>query len=97
MYDRIMKLLYVPFAMVVGAISSSVAIKLWRRTWRTLARDDRLPKPLDRDRGWVEIIIASAVRGMIFGVVRAVFRRGGAKAFAHVTATWPGRQSAKGK
>lgn len=94
-YDRIMKLIYLPFGLVVGTISSTVASKLWRKAWRTAAHEKTLPRILDRDRSWLEILVASAIRGMIFGVVRALFRRGGATAFAHVTATWPGRESGK--
>ena len=95
MYDRIMKLLYVPFAFLVGTVSASVAARIWRRTWRALAHEQKVPRTLDRDRGWLEIVIVSAIRGMIFGVVRALFRRAGAAAFSNVTATWPGRQSTK--
>jgi hypothetical protein len=95
MYDRIMKLLYVPFAFLVGTVSASVATRIWRRTWRALAHEEKVPRALDHDRSWLEIFIASAIRGMIFGVVRAMFRRAGAAAFSNVTATWPGRQSAK--
>jgi hypothetical protein len=93
MYDRIMKLLYVPFALLVGTVSAFVATRIWRRTWRALAHEEKMPRALDHDRSWLEIVIASAIRGMIFGVVRGMFRRAGAAAFSNVTATWPGRQA----
>jgi hypothetical protein len=87
-----MRLLYRPFGVLFGTIAAVTAAMLWRRLWRVVAHEDKPPRATDRDRSWRQIVIASAVRGAIFGVVRAVIKRSGATAFANVTGTWPGRE-----
>jgi hypothetical protein len=36
------------------------------------------------------VITAAALQGALFGVVKAMFDRAGAKGFERVTGTWPG-------
>jgi hypothetical protein len=42
-------------------------------------------------------VIASALKGAVFGVVKASTDRAGATWFAYLTGTWPGKESAKPK
>ena len=58
--------------------------------WRVVANEDDAPDAKDRDRGWGEIVAAAAVQGAIFGTVKAVVDRAGAKGFERATGTWPG-------
>jgi hypothetical protein len=50
-HDQYASLLYVPFAFLVGTVSASVATRIWRRTWRALAHEEKV----HHDRSWLEI------------------------------------------
>ena len=89
-----MKLLYKPFGLVFGVLGRLAGASLFKRVWRTLGREDEPPTATDRDRSWRRVIIASATKGAVFGVVRAATQRSGAAGFAYLTGTWPGKQSA---
>jgi hypothetical protein len=52
---------------------------------------------MDRDSGWRQLMIASAMKGAVFGVVKATTDRAGATGFAYLTGTWPGNDSANQK
>ena len=88
-----MKLLYKPFGLVAGVIASTVAVRAWRSSWRLLTGEDKPPAVLDRDSSWTKMVVSSALRGVVFAVVRSVIRRAGATAFANVTGTWPGKST----
>jgi hypothetical protein len=89
------KLLYKPFGVLVGGIAAVVAQMLWKRLWRVLGPEARPPRATDRDLSWPQVVGVSAMRGVVFGVVRAVMKRSAATAFADFTGTWPGRQTAE--
>ena len=88
-----MKLLYKPFGLLVGVIGGVVAGKVFSRFWGLLGREGEAPNATDRDSGWREVILVSAMKGAVFGVVKATINRAGATGYAQVTGTWPGKQS----
>ena len=88
-----MKFLYKPFGFVAGMIATTVAVRAWRGSWRLLTGEDTPPAVLDRDSSWTKMVVSSAMRGVVFAVVRSVIRRAGATAFAKVTGTWPGKST----
>ena len=63
----------------------------WRsaRPGRLIRHEDDAPDALDRDRGWGEVLLAAAVQGAIFAVVRSAVDRTGAKAIERSTGVWP--------
>ena len=52
--------------------------------------EDDTPDAKDLDRGWGEIAAAAAVQGAVFGTVKALVDRAGAKGFQRATGVWPG-------
>jgi uncharacterized protein DUF4235 len=92
-----MKLLYKPFGLVLGVIGGRAAATSFDRLWRLIDSEGQAPKATDRDSGWRQVVIASAMKGAVFEVVRAATNRAGATWFAYVTGTWPGEESAKQK
>jgi hypothetical protein len=48
------------------------------------------PKPLESEYRLRKIIVAAAVQGAIFSIVRALINRGGARVFERWTGEWPG-------
>ena len=84
------KLLYKPVGIAVGLIAGAIAGQLFERLWAAIGSGGKPADPEDRDGGWVEIIVSSALMGAIFGAVRAVVQRGGAFGFERATGIWPG-------
>jgi Protein of unknown function (DUF4235) len=87
-----MKILYKPFAIVVGLLAGILSKKVFDRVWGAFADEDP-PDPDDRDATWTQVVIGAAVSGMIIKVVQALVRRGGAKGFERATGFWPGDEA----
>jgi hypothetical protein len=86
-------LAYKPLGRALGTASGLVAASLFRRSWKAIRHEGEAPAPTDRDRGWVEIAMAGAMQGAIFGMTRALVDRAGAAGFAHLTGVWPGKSA----
>ncbi|MER6676618.1 DUF4235 domain-containing protein [Streptomyces sp. NPDC000983] len=75
------------FAM--GWVGGALAGLAFQATWKAIRHEDDAPDPLDRDRGWGEVLLAAALQGAIFAVVRSAVNRTGAKAVERSTGVWP--------
>jgi hypothetical protein len=60
------------------------------RIWRLAAREDEAPEPTDARRGWREVLLAAALQGAIFAVVKAAVDRSTAAGTRKMTGVWPG-------
>ncbi|WP_067968541.1 DUF4235 domain-containing protein [Nocardiopsis trehalosi] len=84
------KIAYKPVGMLLGALSGALAGAAFKQAWKMLGHDDDAPDATDEERAWREILIAAALQGAIFAVVKAAVDRGGATAIRRLTGTWPG-------
>ncbi|MCD0483181.1 DUF4235 domain-containing protein [Streptacidiphilus sp. ASG 303] len=84
------KVVYKPVGVVVGMAGGALATAVFSRIWGRVGSGDEAPEPLQRDRGWGEVLLAAALQGAVFGLVRAVVERGGAEGWSRVTGSWPG-------
>jgi hypothetical protein len=84
------RLLYRPFGLFVSVLGGLVAGAVFKRVWKSVAREEDAPNATDADKGWGEILAAGAVQGAVFGGVKAAVDRAGATGFAHLTGAWPG-------
>lgn len=91
--DRMTKLAYKPVSMLVGAAGGIVASAIFKKAWKLAAREDEAPKATDASKGWHEILIAAALQGAIFAVVKAAVDRLTAEGTRSLTGTWPGENS----
>ena len=87
------KLIYRAVSMLAGVVGGLLAGAIFKKTWQLAARDDQAPKATDASRGWHEIIIAAALQGAIFAVVKATVDRLAAAGTHSLTGTWPGEDS----
>ncbi|MFJ8696930.1 DUF4235 domain-containing protein [Streptomyces roseolilacinus] len=87
---RRQSMVYRPVGLVLGLASGAAASALFTRAWKAVGRGSDAPDALDEDRSWREILIAAAIQGAIFSVVRAAVDRGGAVGVRRLTGTWPG-------
>ncbi|MFD4026920.1 DUF4235 domain-containing protein [Streptomyces sp. NPDC058576] len=83
------KLAYKPVGFALGAVSGMIASAVFKQTWKIVEGEGDAPDALDEDRPWRQILLAAAVQGAIFAVVKATVERSGAQATRRVTGTWP--------
>ena len=86
---NVSKVMYRPLGMAFGAAGGVLAGAVFRRVWRLIDDKQDAPSPTDEDRGWREVLVASALQGMIFALVRAAVDRSGAAGVRRLTGTWP--------
>lgn len=82
-------LAYKPLGFALGWVGGALSGMVFRKTWMAIRHEEDAPDALDQDRGWGEILLAAAVQGAIFAVVRSAVDRGGAKAIERSTGVWP--------
>jgi hypothetical protein len=84
------KLLYRPVGLVSGVVGGIIAGAIFKQVWKRIGHKDDPPGALESEYGWRDVLIAAALQGAIFAVVKAVIDRGGAKGFQRATGEWPG-------
>ncbi|WP_073753080.1 DUF4235 domain-containing protein [Streptomyces sp. CB03234] len=82
------KILYRPVGILLGMASGAAASALFSRAWAMIGSGDA-PDAMDEEREWKEILLAAAVQGAIFAVVKAAVDRSGAVGVRRLTGTWP--------
>ena len=83
------KLAYKPLTALVGALGGILAAAVFKRAWTFVTREPTAPEATERGRDWKEILVASALQGALFGLVKAALARASAKGFERATGTWP--------
>jgi Protein of unknown function (DUF4235) len=84
------KALYTPISLLFSVLGAVVAGAIFKQIWKRIGHEDDPPGALQHEYGWGEIMIAAALQGAIFAVVKAVIDRGGAKGFQRLSGEWPG-------
>jgi hypothetical protein len=86
------KVLYRPVGLVTGTIAAVIAGQIFAQVWKRVSAGEGAdpPGPLETEYPLKEILLASAIQGAIFAVVRTIVNRGGARAFERATGEWPG-------
>ncbi|MET9378558.1 DUF4235 domain-containing protein [Streptomyces sp. NPDC003035] len=84
------KIAYKPVGLALGAASGMIAGAAFKQAWKMIGHDDDAPDATDENRTWQEVLIAAALQGAIFAVVKAAVDRAGAATTRRLTGTWPG-------
>ena len=85
-----MKLLYKPLGLIISVVGGLIATRIFDQIWKHLpGNDDKAPKSTDPDHGWKEIAVAAVLQGAVFGGVKAILNRAGARGFEKATGTYP--------
>ena len=84
------RILYKPIGLIFSVLGGIVAGAVFKRVWRAAAHEDKAPKATDERRTLGEVVTASAAEGAVFGAVKALIDRAGARGFAWLTGAWPG-------
>ncbi|HWS35052.1 MAG TPA: DUF4235 domain-containing protein [Actinoplanes sp.] len=89
MAGKMSKLALKPMNVAAGFAAGAAAGFLFKQAWKVVAGEDDAPDAGDPDRGWTEILIAAALQGAIFSIVKAAVHRGGVITTHKLTGTWP--------
>lgn len=85
------KIVYRPVGLASSAIGGIVASLLFKQIWRrTPTGPEDAPGPLESEYRLRDVLVAAAIQGAIFGIVKAAVDRGAARAFERWTGEWPG-------
>ena len=84
------KIVYRPIGLIGSLVASSIAAAVFQVVWKKVARAEDAPTAMQSEYSMREVLVASAVRGAIVAVVKAVVSRGGARGFTKLTGAWPG-------
>jgi hypothetical protein len=87
------KLAYKAVSLLVSVLGGMLAGAIFKRVWRLAAGQDEAPRATDIRRGLPEVLLAAALEGAIFALVRAALDRGTAGAARKLTGYWPGDDS----
>ena len=86
------KMLYRPVGLISSVLGGVIAGTIFKQIWKRAApgtKDDP-PKALETEYPVKEILLAAAMQGAIFAVVKTVIDRQGARLFEKATGEWPG-------
>ncbi len=84
------KALYKPVSILISVLGGVLAGTIFKQVWKVAFGEDDAPQATDADRGWREVLLAAALQGAIFGLVKAAVDRGAAEGTRKVTGVWPG-------
>ena len=84
------ELAYRPVGLLASLAAGAVASTIFKQIWRRVADEDDAPDALQSEYSLSKILIAAAIQGAIFAVVKALMDRGGARGFEKLTGSWPG-------
>mgnify|MGYP005814987711 CR=1 FL=1 len=86
-----MKFLFAPIGIGAGLAAGFAAQKAFERVW-SVFDDEEAPEPDQREIDWPKLIVALAVEGAIFRLVKGAVDHGARSGFARLTGSWPGEQ-----
>lgn len=89
--NKTAKIVYRPVGLASSVVGGLVATAVFKQVWRRAPGERQdAPGPLESEYALRDVLIAAAVQGAIFGVVKAAIDRGSARAFQRWTGEWPG-------
>ncbi|RZL77255.1 MAG: DUF4235 domain-containing protein [Rhodococcus sp. (in: high G+C Gram-positive bacteria)] len=75
------KAMYTPLALAASVGGGIVAGAVFGQLWKRVAGESEAPDPKDLSRSTREVLIAAALQGIVFGLVRAAIDRAGAQGY----------------
>jgi hypothetical protein len=73
------KAAYKPFGLALGLLGGLIAGKVFGVVWKRVSGEDSTPQPLSDDYSTREVLLAAAVQGAIFGLIKTAIDRYGMK------------------
>ena len=86
-----MKKLFIPVSISGGLIGGMIGKRVFQHVWSWID-DEEPPRADHRDVPWLKILLAAAIQGAIFRVVKSAVDHGTRRAFYNATGAWPGEE-----
>ena len=88
--SKLAKVAYRPIGLGGSLLAASAAGAVFKQVWKRVANEDDAPDALQSEYSLSRVLVAAAIQGVIFAVVKALVERTGAKVFEKLTGAWPG-------
>jgi hypothetical protein len=86
------KVAFVPISILGGLLAGFLGQKVFDAIWGKV--DEReAPQPEHREVSIAKLVIALAIEGAIFRLVKGLFDHAARRGFARMTGEWPGEES----
>ncbi|QQZ16935.1 MULTISPECIES: DUF4235 domain-containing protein [Rhodococcus] len=79
--SAVSKAMYKPLALAASVAGGIAASAVFGQVWKRVAGESEAPDPKDLSRSAREVLIAAAVQGTVFGLVKAAVDRAGAQGY----------------
>jgi hypothetical protein len=85
------KLLFLPFSILGGILAGLIGTKIFEKIWGLV--DDQEPPDAEHRRvSYGKLVVALALEGAIFRLIRGFFDHSARQTFLRFTGTWPGEE-----
>lgn len=87
------KILYRPVGLLSSMLGGLFAGMIFKQIWRRASPGDQSEPPAALSTGYQfkEVVLAAALEGVVYSVVKTVIDRQGARLFERLTGEWPGQ------
>ncbi len=86
-----MRILFAPISIALGLVSAMLGKRVFNFVWALVAEEEP-PSAEDRVVPWPRLVVAGAIQGMIFRLMRIFVDRGLRRMVMSLTGRWPGDQ-----
>ena len=76
-------------SLITGVLAGALAGAIFNRVWRAVSGTEEAPEPTALDRNMREVLLAGAVQGAVFGLVKAAIGRMTAQGYRRFTGKDP--------
>ncbi|WP_439031976.1 DUF4235 domain-containing protein [Gordonia terrae] len=83
--SAVSKAMYKPMSLATSVLGGIAAGAVFGQIWKRISDDESAPDPKDLERSNTEVLVAAALQGLVFGLVRAAVDRAGARGYKAVT------------
>jgi hypothetical protein len=87
-----LKIIFIPFSIVASLIAGVLSKKLFNQLWG-LVDEEEPPDGKHRDIALGKLVVAAALQGAVFRIVKETSDHYSRRAFAGVTGSWPGEKA----
>ena len=87
-----MRFIFIPFSIAGSLVAGLIGTKIFTYVWGRIANEEA-PDSGHRDVSWPKVLIAAALQGAIFRLMRTAFDRGQRTAFYRLLGSWPGEKT----
>ena len=84
--SAVSKAMYKPMSLATSVLGGIAAGAVFGQIWKRISDDESAPDPKDLERSNTEVLVAAALQGLVFGLVRAAVDRAGARGYRAVSA-----------